>query len=138
MLSAGSGVPGRMPESGDWDVLCRANANSRRTAVHSLAERLLCWKRSIKGVERRREVYDRCNCDLRRKAGLWEGGASWAWRAIGRSGVCICSGEAAGTVAAAVAYLHLCGAAWCGFDDRVHFNGCGRNRGRANMVMVSV
>lgn len=38
-------------------VFFRAMVSSRRTAIHSVDLRLLCWKRSIRGVERRSEVY---------------------------------------------------------------------------------
>lgn len=55
-----------------WDE--SACASSRRTAIHSVAFRLLCWKRSIKGVERRREVYWRWSWDFRNSGGRWEGG----------------------------------------------------------------
>ena len=34
-----------------------AESSSRRMCIHSVAFRLLCWKRSMSGVERRREVY---------------------------------------------------------------------------------
>ena len=52
----------------------RAVASSRRTAIHSVDLRLLCWKTTISGVERRRDWYCRSNCDLRNSGGLWEGG----------------------------------------------------------------
>ena len=51
--------------------------------IHSVALRLLCWKSSIRGVERNRDVYWRWSCDLRYSGGLWEGGCAGGNRVIG-------------------------------------------------------
>lgn len=51
--------------------------------IHSVAFRLLCWKRRSRGVERRREVYWRWSWDLRNSGGLWEGGCVGGKRASG-------------------------------------------------------
>ena len=67
-----------------------------------MALRLLCWKRSIKGVERRREVYCRCSCDLRYSGGLWEGGCVGGKRAIGGGELNVWCIDAAGAIAEAV------------------------------------
>lgn len=75
MLSASCGVKETF-----WDDCCcsstfrRALVSSRRMDIHSVDLRLLCWKRSIRGVERKREVYCRWSCDLRYSGGRWEGG----------------------------------------------------------------
>ena len=55
-------------------TLRRAEASSRRMDIHSVDLRLECWKMSIRGVERRSDVYCRWSCDLRYSGGLCEGG----------------------------------------------------------------
>ncbi len=41
----------------DCSSFRRARESSRRTDIHSVDLRLLCWNRSMSGVERRRDVY---------------------------------------------------------------------------------
>lgn len=53
MLSARGGDDGGSEPS----MLRRAVVSSRRTKIHSEVLRLLCWKISISGEERRRDVY---------------------------------------------------------------------------------
>lgn len=64
-IPSDKGVGERSCSSSFW----KAMASSRRMAIHSVALRLLCWKRSIRGVERRREVYWRWSWDLRNSGG---------------------------------------------------------------------
>lgn len=71
-------------------------------AIHSVAFRLLCWKRRRRGVERRREVYWRWSCVLRYSGGLWEGGWVGGKRAIGGTEVVVWSIGGAGVIAEAV------------------------------------
>lgn len=67
---------------GEAETFCSAVASSRRMAAHSMALRLLCWKRSISGVDSRSEAYWRKSCDLRSSGGLYDGGCVRGKRSI--------------------------------------------------------
>ena len=69
-ISSGGSGGEEVMEEAEAEALRRATESSRRMATHSLALRLLCWKRSMRGVERRREVYCRWSWDLRSSGGL--------------------------------------------------------------------
>jgi len=55
-------------------------------------------------VERRRVAYWRRSWDFLNSGGLWEGGWEAGYRAMGGEPLVICSWEAAGVIAAVVAY----------------------------------
>ena len=82
-------------------TLCSALASSRLMPIHSLALRLLCWKITIRGVERRRDWYCRCSCDFRNSGGLCDGGCVRGYRAMGGAVEMVCSMGGAGVVAVA-------------------------------------
>lgn len=86
------------------EAFWRAEASSRRMLIHSVLLRLLCWKRSMMGVERRREAYWRNNWDLRSSGGLCDGGWVGGKRCIGTTAGCTPERWAAGVVAVTVAY----------------------------------
>ena len=70
MLSARSGE-----EAGrEASTARRASVSTRRTDIHSTDLRLLCWKKSIRGVERSSEVYCLWSWDFRNSGGRCDGG----------------------------------------------------------------